>query len=705
MKAVKLLVLLPALVAAAVPGSFTLHFPDANVTHTPRLLAADRSGNLFIISTFSPAPNSTNIHVTKTDSAGHVIASFAFGGSSTDSPFAATTDPGGNLIIAGITQSPDFPLTSGSGRGFIIKIDPSLLRIIFSARVDASVGAMATDASGNIYLTGTTGNTFVTTPGAFQPQAPQTTMGANFGFLMSLSSAGALNYATYFAGGSFVAVPRAAEGALSPQILFPPMFFNFITTEPSAIAVDSAGAVTIAGTTNSSDIPVTSGAYATNCGCDEIHRTAFAARFGPDATRLQWSTYIPLAAMSPRHEQIPGGLIQDSITSIGLDPSGNVVFTGASLAGFPVSASVVQASYPGDDTRPGGYVARLDTTGSRILNATWLGAANSLAAINVAPPAAARLALDEASRIWISGSAQAGTLPAVSGAPVLGEAFLAGLAPDLSAMVSLTTTPAGGTGAAIQISNGDIATLGSSGAILLSSKAPGPSLLGVAGTFSFSASKNIVARSLFSLYGINIGPTAPTPAVVTDTVISKSLGGIQVLFDGIPAAILYAGPTQINVIAPNAVAARLTTTISIVTPSGIIAGPTLPVQEADPQLASDSSGSAIVINPDGTVNSPAHPAPRGVSTFSIFLTGGGAAGQRDDDIPAGPRSLRNSLPVSVLYTGGDDPPKSLQVSYVGDAPTEPAGVIQINFSAAAEPGFQVQIGSALSRLFSIYTLF
>ena len=63
--------------------------------------------------------------------------------------------------------------------------------------------------------------------------------------------------------------------------------------------------------------------------------------------------------------------------------------------------------------------------------------------------------------------------------------------------------------------------------------------------------------------------------LLTDGVIANSLGGVQVLFDGIPAALIYAAPTQINVIVPSSVAGRLTTAISIKNGLTTIEGPSL----------------------------------------------------------------------------------------------------------------------------------
>lgn len=251
---------------------------------------------------------------------------------------------------------------------------------------------------------------------------------------------------------------------------------------------------------------------------------------------------------------------------------------------------------------------------------------------------------------------------------------------------------------------GVVATLGTAGGLLVSHTAAGPSLLGVAGSIAFAAAQAVVPRQLISLYGINIGPARAEDIQVTNGTISKSLGGVQVLFDGVPAALLYAGPSQINAIVPVATAGRESTTISIVNGSTIINGPTLPILSTLPQVVADSIGRAAAVNEDGTINSPVHPAPAG-SVVAIFLTGGGGFSYTPDSIIS--TTLRgNPYSVSILgtnYTIPQSAPTSLEVTYAGDAPGQPSGVIQVNFRLPEWPvgQFDVQIGVARAT-FSLF---
>ncbi len=704
------LIVMAAISAAltlAAPAGYSLHFPDSNPQNKARVLAADRSGNLFIVSSSPQTSTIVNIHVIKTDPAGNLIGTFDFGGSGVDTPTAAAVDPLGNLVIVGATQSADFPLSYAvlnTGTAFATKIDSQLRQILFSTRLGTAGGgafagasAVAIDAAGNIYVTGSTSAGFPTTSGVLQPVAP--TLGQNgtisHGFVSELSAAGdRIIFATYFSGGQFI----CANAGQSPCLIFQPranLSPPVIWTTPSSIAVDPAGNVIIAGTTNSSGIPVSDGAYATQCSCTNLNGVAFIASIGAAGTKLRWGTYIPVAGITVYAPSIVGVPL-NTIASIAIDAPGNVIFAGLTVTptpGTPGVDLIKSAVY-------GGYVGKLDTSGSKLLFSAPFGGAPS--ALVSAGPAA--VSIDPAGAIWLTGSAAPGTLPAPAGTPLLGENYIAALSPDGTAVLSLVTVPDGGSGQAIQTTPaGIVATLGNSGALLLSSPTQAPSLLGIAGSFSWTAANSVAPRSLLSLYGLNIGPATAQTASISNGMIASSLGGVQVLFDGVPAALLYAGPTQINAIVPSLVAGRRSTTISINTPSGTIAGPSVPVVNTLPQVSSvNIFGLANALNQDGTVNTGLNPAPRG-SIVTIWATGGGAQSFTPD------RSINSSLqgnpyPISVLSRSAQPSfgYTSLEVLYAGDAPDQPSGVIQVNFRLPVSQfstAYSLQIGDADAQFF------
>ena len=247
-------------------------------------------------------------------------------------------------------------------------------------------------------------------------------------------------------------------------------------------------------------------------------------------------------------------------------------------------------------------------------------------------------------------------------------------------------------------SDGTIAAIGSSGSLLLSSTTAAPSVVGVAASPATSVASVVAARELVTIYGINLSPVSAT-AQITNGVIARSLSGVQLLFDGVPAALLYVGPTQINAIVPAAVSGRLTTSIQIVTPTGTVAGPTLSVQDTAPQVFATSDGYAVALNQDGTINAPLNRAQPG-TIVTIWFTGGGAAGSTPDD-RINTFATGSLYPVSVIGIGGN---KSLEVLYAGDAPGSPSGVMQVNFRLEPTPDqvsldYLLQVGSVSTRFF------
>jgi uncharacterized protein (TIGR03437 family) len=374
---------------------------------------------------------------------------------------------------------------------------------------------------------------------------------------------------------------------------------------------------------------------------------------------------------------------------------------------LPVTPGALQTSDPvpsGSYYAYAEFVAKLDSSGSTLLFATYFGGGNqefSAISNQIA------VAVDSAGTIWLTGSSPTAELPAPAGAPLLGTDYIAGLSSDGSSLVSLFTAPNGAAGAAIVITaEGTLAALGSTGSLLISSSTAGPSLMGIAGSLSSGISSTICPRELISIYGFNLGPSGGLGAQIANNVIGKSLGGVQVLFNGAPAALLYAGPTQINAIVPSFAAGFTTVTVQIVTPSGTIDGPVLTVQPTLPQVFADASGFAYALNQDGTVNSPTNRAQPG-SIVTIWMTGGGALPSTPDDaITTSP--AQNVYPISVSTGQAGLGFLPLPVLYGGDAPGLPSGVTQVNFQlppTAAANGFplEIQVGT-LVTFFSIQVI-
>jgi uncharacterized protein (TIGR03437 family) len=167
-----------------------------------------------------------------------------------------------------------------------------------------------------------------------------------------------------------------------------------------------------------------------------------------------------------------------------------------------------------------------------------------------------------------------------------------------------------------------------------------------------------------------------------------------VLFDGVPAAIIYASPPQVNAVSPYALAPGATTQVQVEYQSVLSNAISVPVQAAHPGLFTvDASGlgGGAILNQDYSVNGGLNPAARG-SVVMIYSTGGGVTNPASVDAaitPAPPPLyLLKTSPVAVTIGG-----IAATVSYSGAAPSQIAGLTQINAQVPAglTPGTKVPV--------------
>jgi uncharacterized protein (TIGR03437 family) len=212
----------------------------------------------------------------------------------------------------------------------------------------------------------------------------------------------------------------------------------------------------------------------------------------------------------------------------------------------------------------------------------------------------------------------------------------------------------------------------------------------------------VAPGEILSLFGTAIGPPSPALLELTNPrLVANALEGVHVLFDGVPAPVLYASAGQINTVVPYAVAGKPNTQVQVEYLGALSTPVTLPVASVAPgvfTLNSSGTGPGAILNSDLSVNSAANPAARGAAV-SIFATGAGntTAAGADGLIPTGP-SDRPNADVSVTIGG-----LPCQVSYAGAAPGLMSGVLQVNAQvpAGVTPGpsvpVQVAIGTAGSQ--------
>ena len=686
-----LLVIAPALCSAQ-QLSLTARYLDIGAGGQSYALAADAAGNLFTASTAYEPSGREVIRIVKTGATGNVLAQLDFGSNSAFlQPVAAAADAQGNLVLAGNVSGAGLPLVSAlipdttDRAAFLAKFDPQL-QIIFSTRLGGkppgpytftSAGALALDGAGNIYITGSTNSAdFPVTAGAFQtiPPLGDGFFSATYAYIAELPPDGSrLLFSTYFGGNTENC--SGGSGCIG----------KYGTTVANAAALDSQGNIVIAGWTTATDLPVTAGTLSQQCGCPIFSSVGFAAKLAAGGAALLWSTYLNGAA---------GLYFNIAANAVALDTAGDVIVAGNAPNGFPTTPGVVQPAYPLgsiDNGQNAGFVAKLDPAASQLLFSTYFG----IGTVNA-------LTLDGQGGVWLTGTSDPQYLPAPTTA-VLGPTYVADLSSDGQTLPFLMSAPSGAAGQALAA--GPV-VLGPMGSLLL----PGTgsvSLAGIASSGADHVSPFLAPYDLLSLYGLNLGPSTPAYAQVVDGVVTDSIGGVQVLFDGVPAPLLYAGPNQINAVVPMAVAGRDFTQMQVITPGGTIEGPAMPVRASNPQIFHSAGGYAAALNQDGSINTAANPAAPG-SVVTIWATGAGLTYLFPLDgtiLQAGGNPGEPLLPVAIL-SGPTGSLSSLEVLYAGSAPGDVAGVMQVNFRLPESPalpfGFQLQVGAMLSDRVGIY---
>jgi uncharacterized protein (TIGR03437 family) len=146
----------------------------------------------------------------------------------------------------------------------------------------------------------------------------------------------------------------------------------------------------------------------------------------------------------------------------------------------------------------------------------------------------------------------------------------------------------------------------------------------------------------------------------------------------------------VNLITPGALAGKSTTEVCAVINGATANCITALVTAAAPGFFPSASGSPVVVNQDGTVNSEQNPAAEG-SVISLYGTGFGATTPviPDGGIAGLPlTALNTTFGVGYTYRNLNitvGPPQYVeypaQVFYLGPAPLEVEGLTQINVAA------------------------
>jgi hypothetical protein len=365
------------------------------------------------------------------DGAAIVYATY-LGGSSSGSAYGIVVDGSGAAFVTGSTTSTNFPTlnafqssngASGSPSGsslsdaFVTKLAPSGSALVYSTYLggtgDESGKSIALDATGAAYVVGSTDSFNFPTQAPFQGPPPGVccSIGYADAFITKINpSGGSLAYSTYLGGHGTVdndvayavAVDSAGAayvaGSTNSAAGFPTQsplqgvfaggandaFVAKVNSSGSAlvwstflggsgddsvkgIAVDSSGAVLVAGRTTSTDFPTTAGSFQPSYAGGAAD--AFVAKIGSSGAALAWSTFL-------------GGGGDDACSGIGLDASGTAAVTGTTRSSDFPTASPTQSSMGGGFSDA--FVGRLDPSGASLVFGTYLGGSSSEQGLSIA---------------------------------------------------------------------------------------------------------------------------------------------------------------------------------------------------------------------------------------------------------------------------------------------------------------------------------
>ncbi|PWU12538.1 MAG: hypothetical protein C5B50_21255, partial [Verrucomicrobia bacterium] len=313
------------------------------------------------------------------------------GGPANDVGRAVALDASGNIYIAGDTLTKGLATTGalqmtnlagrlgypgGLGDAFVAKFnaaDKSLAYLTYlGGNGDDAAVRLAVDADGYAYITGVTDSTNFPIPAMTINDRIGGKGELYFGlhpydaFVAKLSPDGSqLIYATYL-GGS-------------------------IQDEGLGIALDSAGSAYITGFTDSTNFPVTPGAFQSKL---LGKANAFVTKISSNGTSIVYSTFL-------------GGTNIDHAESIAVDGLGRAYITGFTTStNFPVTNNVPQRSLSFTNSQDV-FVTVIETNGQSLVASTFLGGQGS--------DIGTALKLDSSGNVFVAGSVSGFGFPITPG--------------------------------------------------------------------------------------------------------------------------------------------------------------------------------------------------------------------------------------------------------------------------------------------------
>ena len=698
-------IILFASAVSACAAGYTTYIGDAN-PYQVAAMTTDANGNTYVAGSRAviiPAPNeppSTDIFVSKLDSSGNATLLATLSGKGSDQARGIALDASGNIYIVGSTTSTDFPLhhplQSVGGEfgptGILVKLSADGT-VQFSTYLGGSNGSSFLNA----VAVDAKGDLYVT--GETSSQDYPRTPGLPAGLVGGGKVSGAF-FAKITSTGDRILYAGVLSSTSHACGVGSSCFTSSISTSGTAIAVDPMGNAYIAGNTGGLGLPATAGALQTQ------GIGAFVAKVNSAGTDLDYLTLLGTA------NYIPGGVAPGSspgnfVYAIAVDTAGDAYIAGStSDPAFPVTASAFQTKLSLPSTPPvspflappsDAFVAKINSAGSAMVWATFLGGTGT--------DRAQTIATDPTGNVWVSGTTNSSDFPSSSGWPYSGE-FLTEFNSSGSALVYSGVFPSNFLAATLAMDGIGVVHAGGATGVV-SSFAPGsapgqtsaPRIFGVTNAAGGVLAGRVAPGEAIAIYGLHLGPTTPISATFNAAgFLPTSLGGVQVRINGISAPLLYVSDTQINAVAPVELAGG-STTLQVSQGDAPLPDFRIVTDLTAPQVFRHPDGTAFAINEDGTVNSLTNRAKVG-STISIWATGTGYFPGADGQLASGPQ-LFCTCEINSLIDHS-----SVPVPYSGAAVGMVNGVVQIKFQITSqtvgEGAYYLAVGGKYSEYFIIF---
>ncbi|PBQ31805.1 hypothetical protein CNR22_08500 [Sphingobacteriaceae bacterium] len=285
-----------------------------------------------------------------------VLVAATYSGSTTSNyGHCATYDNSGNIYTGGRAFGNGYPVTSGAAQSTfggntdicISKLNPTGTTLLYATYVGGTDAdyphSMFVNSNGELYVYGSTTSTnYPVSSGAYD----NSFNGGSYDMVVTkFNSTGTSMLGSTYLGGS-------GDDGIN---LGATTNFNYGDNYRGEIIVGPAGDVFIAGTTTSTNFPVSSGAY------DVTHngnQDAVVIKMNSALTSLTWATYL-------------GGTGEETGCSLRLSQAGDVYAVGLTEGGFPIVSGALTSTYQGGTSD--GFIARLNSSGTSLVNSTYIG--------------------------------------------------------------------------------------------------------------------------------------------------------------------------------------------------------------------------------------------------------------------------------------------------------------------------------------------